>query len=135
MTLLAGAIAAARRLIILDSFRLITLGLPILRAGSLRCRRMRKAEQTVLSDFEVTSSLSTANALRNQRIRGDHPRPEPHHYLHPRHHHCRHRALRRPRVALARALALLLEEINATPPCLPGDTRPITYRLTTASPV
>ena len=32
-----------------------------------------------------------------------------------------------PRVA--RALALLLDEINATPPTLPGDTRPITYRL------
>jgi hypothetical protein len=32
-----------------------------------------------------------------------------------------------PRVA--RALALLLEEINATPPSLPGDTRPITYQL------
>jgi hypothetical protein len=32
-----------------------------------------------------------------------------------------------PRVA--RALGLLIEEINATPPSLPGDTRPITYRL------
>ena len=30
---------------------------------------------------------------------------------------------------IARALALLLEEINATPPRMPGDTRPITYRL------
>ena len=34
-----------------------------------------------------------------------------------------------PRVA--RALGLLIEEINATPPSLPGDTRPITYRLAT----
>ena len=37
-----------------------------------------------------------------------------------------------PRVA--RALALLTEQINATPPQIPGDTRPITYQLT-ASPV
>ena len=33
-----------------------------------------------------------------------------------------------PRVA--RALALLIDEINATPPVMPGDTRPITYQLT-----
>ncbi|MGH3170850.1 MAG: hypothetical protein ACRDN0_33890, partial [Trebonia sp.] len=32
-----------------------------------------------------------------------------------------------PRVA--RALALLLDEINATPPTMPGGTRPITYHL------
>jgi hypothetical protein len=32
-----------------------------------------------------------------------------------------------PRVT--RALRLLLEEINATPPSMPGDTRPITYQL------
>ena len=32
-----------------------------------------------------------------------------------------------PRVA--RALALLIEQINATPPAMPGDTRPITYQL------
>ena len=32
-----------------------------------------------------------------------------------------------PRVA--RALALLVEEINAAPPSMPGDTRPITYQL------
>jgi len=36
-----------------------------------------------------------------------------------------------PRVA--RALALLIDQINATPPAMPGDTRPITYQLT-ASP-
>ena len=30
---------------------------------------------------------------------------------------------------ITRALALLLEEINATPPAIPGDTRPITYQL------
>jgi len=30
---------------------------------------------------------------------------------------------------IARALALLLEEINAAPPRMPGDTRPITYQL------
>ena len=28
-----------------------------------------------------------------------------------------------------RALGLLIEEINATPPRMPGDTRPITYQL------
>ena len=33
-----------------------------------------------------------------------------------------------PRVA--RALALLLDEINHTPPAMPGDPRPITYQLT-----
>ena len=33
-----------------------------------------------------------------------------------------------PRVA--RALELLLDEINATPPAMPGDRRPITYHLT-----
>ena len=33
-----------------------------------------------------------------------------------------------PRVT--RALALLLDEINHTPPAIPGDPRPITYRLT-----
>ncbi|HEV3294542.1 MAG TPA: hypothetical protein VG123_36635, partial [Streptosporangiaceae bacterium] len=32
-----------------------------------------------------------------------------------------------PRVA--HALALLIDEINATPPAMPGDTRPITYQL------
>jgi len=32
-----------------------------------------------------------------------------------------------PRVA--RALALLIDEINHTPPAMPGDTRPITYQL------
>ncbi|HEV3288686.1 MAG TPA: hypothetical protein VG123_06815, partial [Streptosporangiaceae bacterium] len=32
-----------------------------------------------------------------------------------------------PRVA--RALALLIDEINATPPAMPGDPRPITYKL------
>jgi len=37
-----------------------------------------------------------------------------------------------PRVA--RALGLLLHEINATPPSLPGDHRPITYRLAASSP-
>jgi hypothetical protein len=30
---------------------------------------------------------------------------------------------------IARALALLIDEINATPPAMPGDTRPITYQL------
>jgi Transposase protein len=37
-----------------------------------------------------------------------------------------------PRVA--RTLALLLDEINATPPTLPGDHRPITYQLTANPP-
>jgi transposase len=35
---------------------------------------------------------------------------------------------RAPRIA--RALALLIEEINTTPPAMPGDHRPITYHLT-----
>jgi hypothetical protein len=30
----------------------------------------------------------------------------------------------------ARALDLLIDEINATPPAMPGDTRPITYQIT-----
>ncbi len=30
---------------------------------------------------------------------------------------------------ITRALALLIDEINATPPSLPGDQRPITYQL------
>lgn len=34
-----------------------------------------------------------------------------------------------------RALEHLLEEINATPPCLPGDTRPITYQLAAPGPI
>ena len=37
-----------------------------------------------------------------------------------------------PRVA--RSLALLIDEINATPPIMPGDTRPITYQLTAHQP-
>jgi transposase len=37
-----------------------------------------------------------------------------------------------PRVA--RALALLIDQVNAVPPRMPGDTRPITYQLT-ANPV
>jgi hypothetical protein len=37
-----------------------------------------------------------------------------------------------PRVA--RALSLLLQEINATPPNMPGDRRPITYRVTQHPP-
>ena len=32
---------------------------------------------------------------------------------------------------IARALSLLIEEINATPPAMPGDSRPITYHLAT----
>jgi len=32
---------------------------------------------------------------------------------------------------ITRALGLLIEEINAAPPCMPGDTRPITYQLAT----
>ncbi len=35
---------------------------------------------------------------------------------------------RAPRIA--RALTLLIDEINATPPAMPGDTRPITYQIT-----
>ncbi len=31
---------------------------------------------------------------------------------------------------VARALELLIDEINATPPAIPGDTRPITYQIT-----
>jgi hypothetical protein len=38
-----------------------------------------------------------------------------------------------PRVA--RALELLLDEINATPPAMPGDRRPITYQLTPAGQI
>lgn len=36
--------------------------------------------------------------------------------------------LPRPR-RVARALALLIDEINTTPPAIPGDTRPITYQI------
>src|SRR6266571_2737611 len=36
---------------------------------------------------------------------------------------------------IARALALLAEEINATPPRMPGDTRPITYQLAAPPPI
>jgi hypothetical protein len=36
---------------------------------------------------------------------------------------------------IARALALLIDEINTTPPRMPGDTRPITYQLATPPPV
>ena len=32
---------------------------------------------------------------------------------------------------IARALALLIDQVNTTPPQIPGDTRPITYQLTT----
>jgi len=35
---------------------------------------------------------------------------------------------------ITRALTLLLDEINADPPSLPGDTRPITYRLAEPPP-
>ena len=35
---------------------------------------------------------------------------------------------------IARALALLIDEINHTPPAMPGDTRPITYQLTAHQP-
>jgi hypothetical protein len=43
--------------------------------------------------------------------------------------------LHRPGVPrVARALGLLLKEINATPPSLPGDTRPITYQLASGAP-
>jgi len=38
-----------------------------------------------------------------------------------------------PRVAAA--LALLLDEINATPPAIPGDARPITYQLAPAGQI
>jgi hypothetical protein len=35
-----------------------------------------------------------------------------------------------PEPRIARALALLIDQINATPPVMPGDTRPITCQLT-----
>ncbi|MGH3409037.1 MAG: putative transposase [Streptosporangiaceae bacterium] len=35
---------------------------------------------------------------------------------------------------ITRALALLLDEINNTPPAMPGDTRPISYHLTAPPP-
>jgi hypothetical protein len=35
--------------------------------------------------------------------------------------------LEQPRIA--RALALLIQQINASPPAMPGDNRPITYHL------
>ena len=39
--------------------------------------------------------------------------------------------LDRPRAPrIAGALAMFIEEINYTPPVMPGDTRPVTYRLT-----
>ena len=31
---------------------------------------------------------------------------------------------------VSRALELLLDEINANPPAMPGDTRPMTYQIT-----
>jgi hypothetical protein len=34
-----------------------------------------------------------------------------------------------PAPRVTRALTLLIEEINATPPAMPGDRRPITYQL------
>ncbi len=49
------------------------------------------------------------------------------HHLHPRRDHRRPRNPGPPRIA--RALALLIEEINHTPPAIPGDQRPITYQL------
>ena len=62
-----------------------------------------------------------------------HPRPGRHHHLHPGPRSpSTSRQPGEPRVA--RALALLIEEINATPPAMPGDTRPITYQLTHTSP-
>jgi hypothetical protein len=30
---------------------------------------------------------------------------------------------------IARALAMVIDEINHTPPAIPGDNRPITYRI------
>ena len=36
---------------------------------------------------------------------------------------------------IARALALLLDEINTAPPRMPGDTRPITYQLAAHPPI
>ena len=44
-------------------------------------------------------------------------------------------ALHRPGAPrVARALAQLIDEINHTPPAMPGDTRPITYQLTAHRP-
>ena len=36
---------------------------------------------------------------------------------------------RPPAPRITRALTLLIQEINATPPAMPGDRRPITYQL------
>ena len=58
-----------------------------------------------------------------------HPRPGRHHHLHPRRDH-RHTSTSPGTPRVARALALLIDEINATPPAMPGDNRPITYHLT-----
>ena len=51
-----------------------------------------------------------------------HPRPGRHHHQHPRRDH-RHSRNPRP-TPVARALALLLDEINHTPPAIPGDPGP-----------
>ncbi|HUY46554.1 MAG TPA: hypothetical protein VMV92_12610 [Streptosporangiaceae bacterium] len=40
-----------------------------------------------------------------------------------------------PAPRIARALALLLDEINASPPRMPGDPRPITYQLAMPAPI
>ncbi len=65
---------------------------------------------------------------RPRRIPRDHPQPAPpprHHHLHHTGEHRHPGPARYPR--LTKALRLLLDEINHTPPRLPDDRRPITY--------
>ena len=60
--------------------------------------------------------------------RNHHPRPGRHHHLHPQAITVVLHQPDAPRVT--RALSLLIDEINTTPPSMPGDTRPISYQLT-----
>ena len=69
----------------------------------------------------TTTNTAPSPAKPSSRHRRDHR-------LRPRHDHVTLQRPAEPRVA--RALALLTDQVNAVPPRMPGDTRPITYQLT-----
>ena len=95
----------------------------------------RRSLQMVLRLLAAAAGHWLGNRLNDylrdpDEYRGHHPPPAP-----PRRHDHQHapRAHRDPRPPAApritRALALLIEEINATPPRMPSDSRQITYQL------
>src|SRR6266702_3637948 len=101
----------------------------------------RRSLQMVLRLLAAAAEHWLGNRLTDYLRDPDEYRPITHHLL-----HLRGTITSTPRVItvpldppaaprITRALGLLIEEINAAPPRMPGDTRPITYQLAAHPPI